>query len=169
MKENIVFPNLLTCGNHLPFCLYQNVTSWWLWKYLASYTRTRTRSCSSVWNARESPVTQPCPLPFIDCRYRHCSWSIYLAGATGNAVILRWIILFIKISFLYLKVFNRYFYDPKKEERILSRRKKGFSGSLSTSRETEFKKVSPGVENTVTSSNMSKHLVNNHFIKIWHM
>lgn len=54
------------------------------------------------------------------------AWSIYLAGATGNAVILRWIILFIKISFLYLTVFNRYFYGPKKKKESLAEEKKDF-------------------------------------------
>lgn len=30
------------------------------------------------------------------------TWSIYLAGATENSIVLRWIISFIKISFLLL-------------------------------------------------------------------
>lgn len=70
------------------------------------------------------------------------TWSIYVASATENATVLRWIISFIKISLLFFKVLNTCFYVPEEKKESLAGRKR-FSGPFSICAETEFKKLTP--------------------------
>lgn len=137
--ENAVYPDLLECDNHLPLCLYQNVTSWWVRKYLSSYKCPQTLQLSMGRTQEHSHALYHVHIASADM---DITWSISLAGATENASILRWIVSFIKIAFLFLHVLNMSFYGPEEKKDSLAGRKR-FAGSLSICTETEFKRLTP--------------------------
>lgn len=141
--RNAVYPSLPACYNHLPFCLSQNITSCWLRKHLSSCkcTETQALQLSRTMGRTQEHSRALCHLQIASVDMA-LGWSIYLASATENAIVLRCIISFIKISLLFLEVWNMCFYGPEEKKEFLAGRKR-FSGSLSICTETEFKRLTP--------------------------
>lgn len=136
---NVVYPSLPACYNHLPFCLSQNITSCWLRKHLSSCKCTETQALQLNRTMGTTQEHSLCHLQIASVDVA-IGWSIYLAKAIENAIVLRWIISFIKISLLFLEVWNVCFYGPEEKKEFLAGRKR-FSGSLSICTETEFKRL----------------------------
>lgn len=139
--ENVVYPDLLACDNHLPFCPYQNVTSWWLRKYPSSCKCPQTQALQ-LSMGRTQEHSRALYHVHIASADMDITWSISLAGATENASTVRWIVSFIKIAFVFLNVLNMSFNGPEEKKDSLAGRKR-FAGSLSICTETEFKRLTP--------------------------